>query len=116
MSVSPEVAARTLRAREDTRRAAAEARARDLREQLPPLAEALRGLGASEVWLFGSLAWGEPHLDSDVDLAISGLDGSQFVRALGIVDARIGSAYDLVDLDRASPAFAARIRDEGQRL
>lgn len=116
MSVSPTSAARHLRSLESQRRAVDEARADGLRTLLPQAADLLRALGATEVWAFGSLVAGGVHADSDVDLAVAGLDDSGWARALGALDALIPAPVDLVLLERATPGFASRIRREGQAL
>jgi predicted nucleotidyltransferase len=91
------------------------ARASMAREEARALARAIRG-GDGEVrsvYLFGSLAEGEPrHLGFDIDLAI---DGGDLYRALDIVE---GSSFhvDLVDLALVPADLATRIRERGVRL
>ena len=70
--------------------------------------------GASEVWLFGSLARSRGfHLRSDIDLAASRLPKSEFFRILSRLNNASDFAVDLVDLD-SCPAWLARaIRKEG---
>ena len=43
------------------------------KESLTAAAGLLRSLGATEVYVFGSAAKGEPQAGSDLDLAVSGL-------------------------------------------
>lgn len=85
------------------------------------LAEALRGAGATRVWLFGSLAGegGLVHDQSDVDIAVDGLPRAARAEALARVrdiEEREGVRVDLVALEEAAPALRARIRDEGEEL
>lgn len=116
MAVEPAVAAAHLAARARAERAVASARAERLRALFPQAAAALRGLGAREVWAFGSLVWGEPHEESDVDLAVSGVSAEAFVAALGELARIFPCDVDLVSLERIGEGFATRIRTEGVAL
>jgi len=59
--------------------------------------------GATEVYLFGSWATGTAKRGSDIDLAIRGIAPRDYFAALGDVLLAIGSAVDVVDLDKDSP-------------
>lgn len=72
--------------------------------------------GAARVWLFGSLAWGEPHLRSDVDLFVEGLDGGALSAAYRAAEDAVGAPVDLVRAEEASPGLAERVRAEGVLL
>ncbi len=72
--------------------------------------------GVRRVWLFGSLAWGSPARDADIDLAVEGLDGSAYFAALGELLAAAPVAVDLVRLEDAPPGLAARILAEGRLI
>ncbi len=70
--------------------------------------------GARQVILFGSLARGTFGLRSDVDLAVEGLSGRAFYRAVGRLQALDSSlSVDLVDVEEASPALRRAIEREG---
>lgn len=102
-------------ARAAARRAQADELAGSVRAQLSVLAGVLRDeCGASEVWLFGSLAEGRFDIDSDCDLAVGGCDAAGFGRALGLTS-RLPVPCDLVRLDTASAEMAACARG-GLRL
>lgn len=116
MSVAPATAARLLRATAATRARRAQERALRLRARLPDAAEALRSLGAQEVWLFGSLLHGDVHEASDIDLAVGGMSPEAYVAALGWMSANVPCPVDLVRLEDAAPAFGERVRREGARL
>lgn len=92
------------------------AEARRVRSQLPLAVEFLRSLGASEVFLFGSLAERRFRADSDIDLAVRGLDWraalGASVRCADLLDRHV----DLVRLEDAPPSLAARVRETGERL
>ncbi len=66
-------------------------------------ADLLRGMGATEVFVFGSAAKGELRPDSDVDMAVSGLPASVYFSAVSRASDILGRPVDLVDLDDATP-------------
>lgn len=87
--------------------------ARDCARQL------VRDFGASKVYLFGSLLEeGLVHQRSDIDLAVEGLDGKLYWKALSSLRAllREGAELDLVPLEHAWPSLAERVRTEGELL
>lgn len=76
----------------------------------------VRELGAREVWLFGSLAWGRPHERSDVDLAVRGIPADRHYRALARASDIVAGPVDLVDLDTCPASMRERILRDGIRL
>ena len=84
-----------------------------LRAALPALVAALRTLGATRVVLFGSLASGRAGAASDIDLAVEGLPSSAYLDALGALESVLPTPVDLVRLEDASTALAARIARDG---
>jgi len=70
-----------------------------------------------EAWLFGSLATGLYHLESDIDMALKGLEEEKFFKAWGIAES-IGQniAIDLVQFEYAPVLLQERIKREGVRL
>ena len=74
--------------------------------------------GAEQVVAFGSLVRGVRFVEgSDIDLAVKGLSGRRFFRAVGDVvysDHEFG--IDVLDLDTCSPSFRAQIEREGISL
>jgi predicted nucleotidyltransferase len=92
-------------------------RADGLRGEAATLATLLRQEpGVEGVWLFGSLAWGDPHLDSDIDLAVRGLPESRYFTCLGRLLTDASVPVDLVRLEDIDPSFRARILDHGVPL
>lgn len=95
-------------------------RARRLRETARSCARRLvHDYGASRVYLFGSLLEGAaPHARSDIDLAVEGLAGNLYFKALGDVWRLLpaGVELDLVRLEQAWPDLAERIKAEGELL
>jgi predicted nucleotidyltransferase len=75
----------------------------ELPRAIDAAAELLRGLGATEVFVFGSAARGELRPGSDVDLAVSGLPPSLFFRAVSKASDILRRPADLIDLDDETP-------------
>jgi predicted nucleotidyltransferase len=73
------------------------------KEAVLAAAHLLRGLGASQVFVFGSFARGELRRDSDVDLAVSGLPAAVYFSAVSKASDLLGRPVDLVDLDDDTP-------------
>jgi predicted nucleotidyltransferase len=63
----------------------------------------LRRMGASEVFVFGSLARNELRPDSDIDIAVSGLPPKVYFSAVSKVSDVLGRPVDLLDLDEQTP-------------
>jgi predicted nucleotidyltransferase len=101
------------RAREALRQARARQRAESLRQQLPAAKRLLLGMGAQRVTLFGSLARGDGHEASDVDLAVAGLPADAYFRAMSELNGLFGSPVDLVEWETAGESLRARIEQEG---
>jgi predicted nucleotidyltransferase len=72
--------------------------------------------GATKVWLFGSLASGQPTAESDVDLAVEGLASDAYFNALADLMAVFGGPVDLVRLEEASESLRDRVSAEGRAL
>ena len=74
---------------------------------------ALKTIGAREVYLFGSAANGTMHEGSDVDLAVSGLPHEKYFEAMGQAGDILGRQVDLVDLDEIN-SFTRYLKEEGE--
>ncbi len=57
------------------------------------------GLGASQVFVFGSAVKGQLRSTSDIDMAVSGLPPRVYFSAVSQASDLIGRPVDLVDLD-----------------
>jgi predicted nucleotidyltransferase len=57
------------------------------------------GLGASQVFVFGSAVKGQLRPNSDIDMAVSGLPPSVYFSAISQASDLVGRPVDLVDLD-----------------
>ena len=96
------------RLEEQSRRAVA------LRERaLAAARQIARRYGARRIWLFGSLAWGEAHSGSDVDLLVEGLASAEWSAATACAEEICGVPVDLVRVEEAPASLAERVRTEG---
>jgi predicted nucleotidyltransferase len=83
---------------------------------LPRIGAALRDLGASRVWVFGSVLGEYFDEASDLDVAVEGLPPANFFPARVSVSAVCPIDFDLVELERAPEPLRAHILAEGQEL
>jgi predicted nucleotidyltransferase len=86
-------------------------------EKTKQVGEYLRGLGAKEVYVFGSITRDDYHFHSDVDMAVSGLP-HQYIYT---VEARIADIlgtdnFDLVYLEYTKERVKNRILEQGVKL
>lgn len=88
---------------------------RSLQEKIDKAARVLREAGASEVYIFGSVAEGRSTPDSDIDLAVSGLPQEAFFEAVGTIAMDVTENFDLVDIDDTNP-FTEIIRKKGRLI
>jgi predicted nucleotidyltransferase len=73
-------------------------------------ANLLRSMGASQVFIFGSLVRGELHPDSDIDIAVSGLPAKVYFSAVSRASDLLGRPVDLLDLDDDTPVVRHLLR------
>lgn len=83
--------------------AAQAARAQTLRAAAGRAAQALMELGATRVWLFGSLVRGHVHAHSDIDLACEGMPARELLVGLLRAEEAVGPGVT-VDLVRVEEA------------
>lgn len=69
--------------------------------------------GVTRVWLFGSVAWGGMHEESDLDLMIEGLPAGMWSTATAIVEQHVAINVDLLRTEALEAAFVERVRREG---
>ncbi|MFO8058670.1 MAG: nucleotidyltransferase domain-containing protein [bacterium] len=84
-----------------------------LKDSIERAADALKDLGAREVYVFGSAASGRTGAVSDVDLAVSGLPPEVFFQAMARARDILGRDVDLVCLEDDNP-FTRYLKDEGE--
>lgn len=117
MTVTPQETREYLELRERSRRQEGARRAAKLREKLGEVSRLLRSrYGAETIWLFGSLAVGQVSPESDVDIAVAGIDPRRFFDAMAEISALVESNVDLVLWERAPESLRVRIREEGELL
>jgi predicted nucleotidyltransferase len=66
-------------------------------------ANLLRSMGATQVFVFGSVTKGGVRPDSDVDMAVTGLPSNVYFSAISRASDLLGRPVDLVDLDDPTP-------------
>lgn len=69
-----------------------------------------------QVWLFGSRVAGGLHEESDVDLAVAGLDSRLLHRAQAEVEDILRWPVDLIRIEEAPESLLAHIHAEGRPL
>ncbi len=69
------------------------------REDLEAAIVILRKYGVSEIYLFGSLADGTYHENSDIDIAVKGLKPELFLKAYADLSFNINKNVDLLNMD-----------------
>jgi predicted nucleotidyltransferase len=75
----------------------------------------LKDEGCTEIYLFGSVATGETHVRSDIDLAVRGCPPGRFFHTLGRLMMELDHSVDLVNLDSADP-FAEFLQQKRRLL
>ncbi len=73
----------------------------------------LNSLGLDEVYLFGSLAKNEATNDSDIDIAVRGIQPKDFFTVYGELLMRLSHPVDLIDLDLQS-SFGEKLANSGE--
>lgn len=117
MVVTPAQTAQTLIRRFEERLRRHERAMEEAREALDRvLPGALERHGARRAWLFGSLAWGGTHDESDVDLAVEGLRPEQQTALHVELMRALPLRVDLLRLDELPEDFRERILAEGRLL
>ncbi len=85
----------------------------EFRRDVQTAIEILRGLGASKIYLFGSIL--SPDRTSeigDIDIAVDGLPKYNYFRAYGLLMMQLEHKFDLVDLDGRGP-FVRYLMESG---
>lgn len=76
----------------------------------------LKENGAKEVFIFGSIANGKFNENSDIDIAVKGLEEREFFKVASILNFEFENEIDLVDLDDKENRFAQVILKLGGLL
>lgn len=83
------------------------------RKDIDRAVQILKEAGCTEVYLFGSVASGETHAKSDIDLAVRGCPPDRFFHTLGRLMIELNHSVDLVDLDEPG-IFVRYLLDSGE--
>lgn len=121
MAIEPQTdvrtCARTFLARVTRELEEADRRADALRAKAREAAQLLQGFGSTGAWLFGSLAWGEPHQGSDVDLLVEGVAAARWPEAVRAVERLFAGVHvDALRSEDSPRPLVDRVRAEGIRL
>ena len=72
----------------------------------------LKSIGCFEIYLFGSLSENNTHADSDIDIAVRGIQAKDFFMVYGELMTRMKHKVDLIDLD-LQKEFGERLEKTG---
>jgi predicted nucleotidyltransferase len=73
----------------------------------------LKEEGCTEIYVFGSVASGDSHSDSDIDLAVRGCPPGRFFHTLGRLMWELEHPVDVVDLNESS-IFVRYLLESGE--
>jgi predicted nucleotidyltransferase len=76
-------------------------------------ANILKSFGATDVFLFGSIAKGTDTRYSDIDLAVTGIAPEKFYMAMGDTFGALKREIDIIDLDENTP-FVEYLKSHGE--
>lgn len=117
VDITPKTAAAALVARAQAEEEALIRRADLLRAAVRNAVPMLRQtFGATHVFLFGSLAWGGFRGDSDIDLAVEGLDAAKCIDITRELERSLGAPVEIFRLESLPVDFRQRIVTEGLEL
>lgn len=88
---------------------------KDLNKQARQAAKALgEKFKLKKVYLFGSLTnFDSFQLSSDIDLAVEGLNSTDYFDAWGVLEDILDCSFDLVQMDKATNSLKKIIKREG---
>jgi predicted nucleotidyltransferase len=85
---------------------------RTIQQDLQIAIDYLKETGCTEIFVFGSAASGETDPESDLDIAVRGIEPIHFFEIYGELMMRLSRPVDLVDLDM-QPNFGRRLSEFG---
>ena len=89
---------------------------KDYRNDIKKAINILLESGCSEIYLFGSLIEKKYHKNSDIDIAIKGLQKKLFFKVGGMLMMSMKHPFDLIDLDSENNNFAKYLLQKGKLL
>lgn len=78
--------------------------------------EILKENGAKEVFIFGSIANGKFNMNSDIDIAVRGIEAEKFYKVASILMFELENEFDLIDLDDKENRFSQMLLEVGGLL
>ena len=85
-------------------------------EDIKKATQILKQNGAKEVFIFGSIANGKFNENSDIDIAVRGLNEKDFYRVASILMFELENEFDLIDLDDKENRFSQMLLKVGGLL
>lgn len=85
-------------------------------EDIKKAVQILKENGANEIFVFGSIANGKFNENSDIDIAVKGLDEKIFYKIAGILMFELENKIDLIDLDDKCNRFSQMLLKDGGLL
>ncbi len=85
-------------------------------EDIKKVTKILKENGASEVFIFGSIANGKFNENSDIDIAVKGLNEKEFYKIASILMFELENEFDLIDLDDKENRFSQMLLKVGGLL
>ena len=85
-------------------------------EDIKKAIQILKENGATEVFIFGSIADGKFHEDSDIDIAVRGIKEREFYKVASKLMLELAHDFDLVDLDDKENRFSQMLLQIGGLL
>ena len=76
----------------------------------------LKENGAKEVFIFGSIANGKFNINSDIDIAVRGIEAEKFYKVASILMFELENEFDLIDLDDKENRFSQMLLKVGGLL
>lgn len=85
-------------------------------EDIKKTTQILKENGAKEVFIFGSIANGKFNENSDIDIAVKGLNEKDFYKVASILMFELENEFDLIDLDDKQNRFSQMLLRVGVLL
>ena len=85
-------------------------------EDIKKAIQILKDNGATEIFIFGSIAKGNINENSDIDIAIKGINAKDFYRVASILMFELENKFDLIDLDDKENRFSQMLLKVGGLL
>lgn len=86
------------------------------KEDIEKAVKILKENGAKEIYIFGSIVQGKFNENSDIDIAVKGLDAKVFYKVASILMFELENEFDLIDLDDNTNRFSQMLLNVGGLL